>query len=139
MSNVAAGILRHRVRIEEQVTAKDSFGQVDTYWAPFATVWAAIEPLSAREFLAAQQVQSKASARITIRYRPGLLASMRIIHRDTLYNIEGILQDKESGIEYMTLPVSSGPYYREADPIYNLISESGDQLIAESGDVFVTE
>jgi len=105
---IAAGKLRHRVVIEEQVTTKNSFGENDTYWAHFATVWASIEPLSAREFIAAQQVQSKVSARITIRHRPGLKASMRILHGSTVFNIEGMLSDPVSGLEYLTLPVSAG-------------------------------
>ena len=37
---LAAGRLRHRVRIEEQVTARDSDGIEQTDWVPVATVWA---------------------------------------------------------------------------------------------------
>ncbi|WP_395585520.1 head-tail adaptor protein, partial [Pseudomonas syringae group genomosp. 7] len=49
MSNVASGTLRHRVLIQQQVTTRDSDGIEQTSWVDVATVWASVEPLSARE------------------------------------------------------------------------------------------
>jgi len=108
MSNVAAGRLRHRIRIDERVTHVNSSGEQDVAWEEFATVWAAIEPLSAREMLIADQTQSKVSGRIVIRSRDGVKASMRAVHGTTIYNIEGVIRDPESGLEWMTLSVSTG-------------------------------
>ena len=106
---LAAGKLRHRVVVEQLVVNINSFGEQDpAQWVPFAEVWAAIEPLSGREFLAASQTQSSVSCRITIRTLSGLLPSMRIVHRGKVYNIAAILADKESGIEYATLMCSEG-------------------------------
>lgn len=108
-----AGKLRHRVTIQKNTPVKDydSGDWVDN-WSDVATVWAAIEPLSAREFIAAQSTQSKVTARIVIRYRPGIDSSMRLLHsvqgNTTIYNIEGVLPDPNSGREYLTLPVSTG-------------------------------
>jgi len=97
------------VRIEHKVTTQDSNGDIVTGWQTFADkVPAAIEPLSARDLIAAQAVQSEVVARITMRYRPGLLASMRIVHGSTIYNIAGVLPDPVSGVEYITVPVSAG-------------------------------
>ncbi len=105
-----AGRLRHRVHIQARQDVQDpDTGDVTPTWV---TVWpnvpAAIEPLSAREFIAAQAVQSQVVARITMRYREGLDASMRILHKSTVYNIAGLLPDKDSGLEYFTVPVSAG-------------------------------
>lgn len=105
-----AGRLRHRVDIQARQDVQDpNTGDVTPAWV---TVWpnvpAAIEPLSAREFIAAQAVQSQVVARITMRYRQGLDASMRILHKSTVYNIAGLLPDKDSGLEYFTVPVSAG-------------------------------
>lgn len=108
MSNVAAGDLRHRVLIQEQVTTRDSDGVAQTAWVDVATVWASVEPLSAREFIQSGQTQAAVTARITIRYRPGLLASMRLVHRGQTFNIAGLLPDKASGLEYITIPVAAG-------------------------------
>lgn len=108
---LAAGRLRHRVRIEEQVTARDSDGIEQTDWVPVATVWASVEPLSAREFIQSGQAQSSVTAKIIIRARR-MTASMRLIHQtrfgDQVYNIAGVLPDNVSGVEYITLPVTAG-------------------------------
>jgi len=105
-----AGKLRHRVDIEEPAHAQDSqTGEMVTTWTTFAaSIPASIEPLSAREFIQAAATQSQVTARITIRYLPGVTAAMRVKQGDRLYNIHGVLADKSSGIEYLTLPVSEG-------------------------------
>lgn len=106
--SLAAGTLRHRVRIEQFVSERDTSGVLQEFWEEVATVSAAIEPLSVREFIQSGQVQGQVTARITIRYRDGLSHTMRLVHRGTIYNILGVLPDKVSGIEYVTLPVSQG-------------------------------
>lgn len=106
--SLSAGRLRHRIVIQERVTLINSNGEQETAWEEFATVWAAIEPLSVRESLMAQQVQSKTSGRMVIRKLPGILASMRVLHLGTVYNVQGILSDPDSGLEYQTLMVDSG-------------------------------
>ena len=73
-----------------------------------ASIPASIEPLSAREFIQAAAVQSAVTARIVIRYLPGVTAAMRVRHGSLLYNIAGVLPDKITGREYLTLPVSEG-------------------------------
>lgn len=106
--SIGAGGLRHRVLIQQQATNRDDDGVQTTMWVDVATVWASIEPLSAREFIQSGQTQAAVTARITIRYRAGLQASMRILHRGQVYNIAGLLPDKASGLEYITIPVSAG-------------------------------
>jgi len=105
---LAAGRLRHRVVIQERVLTQDADLEPIYAWADVATVWAAIEPLSVREFIAARAQQSEVSARITIRYRAGLNGQMRILHNGKVYNPAGFLADKDSGLEYLTVPVSEG-------------------------------
>lgn len=118
---LASGRLRHRVRIEEYVDVLDSNGEPARgeqgefikEWAEVATVWAAIEPLAAREFIQSAAMQSQVTARITIRQRDGLNAAMRLVHvvngaDGKVYDIEGVLADKDSGLEYLTIPVSEG-------------------------------
>lgn len=105
---LAAGLLRHKVLIEEFIEYKNSAGEREQTWITFKETWASVEPLSAREFIAAQQMQSKVTARITMRYTPGINAAMRIVYRGQIFNIEGILSDKISGLEYLTMPCSTG-------------------------------
>ena len=104
-----SGKLRHRITLQNVQPVQDATtGEVSDEWADLATVWAAVEPLSVREFTAAQAVQSKVTTMIIIRYRQGVDASMRILFDGKTYNIEGVLADKKSGKEYLTLPCSEG-------------------------------
>ena len=104
-----SGKLRHQVVIQTKAQTQDpQTGELVVGWAEFATVWASVEPLSARDFIAAQAGQSEITARITIRHRPGVLDTMRILHRGAVYSIQGVLPDPKSGLEYLTLPVSVG-------------------------------
>lgn len=119
---LAAGRLRHRVLIESLENVLDSngevvqnpdTGEVATQWVAVAEVYAAIEPLSAREFIQSQATQSRIEARIVIRHRPDLNPSMRLVHmvngvRGKVYNPAGFLADPDSGLEYFTIPVSTG-------------------------------
>ena len=106
-----AGTLRHRVTLQRKTQTQNPLtGAMVTTWVPVATVWAAVEPLSAREFLSAQAVQSDVSVRITVRYRPGITAAMRLLHDGKVYNITGVLADKTSGREYLTLPCAQLPH-----------------------------
>lgn len=104
-----AGKLRHRVVLERPIQVQDPVtGAVTIQWEFFRTVWAAVEPLSVREFLAAQQTHSEVTARITLRYSSGFKPEMRIVHRGLYYNPAGFLPDPKSGLDYVTVPCSQG-------------------------------
>ncbi|MBF8728855.1 phage head closure protein [Pseudomonas guariconensis] len=105
------GQLRHLIRIEEKVTPRDpvTLEYGEPVWQLFAEVYAKKSPLSARDLIAAQAAQSEASARFQIRYREGVLSTMRIVYAGEIYSIEGPpLEDDKSGLEYLTLLVSKG-------------------------------
>ena len=120
--SIEAGRLRHRVRIERYAELLDSngnvlqdpvSGEIPREWQEVATVWAEIAPISGREFIMSQAIQSQVTARLTIRHRDDVDASMRAVHvrkgrPDVVYNIKGVLADVESGLEYLTLPCSQG-------------------------------
>lgn len=109
--SIQAGKLRHRIEIQHKVALRDpvtgEFGEAS--WQLFAKVWAQVTPLSAKDLLAAQAAQSEATARMVIRYRSGVLPTMRIVYRGGVYSIEGSpLEDPKSGLEYLTILVSKG-------------------------------
>lgn len=106
--SLEAGDLKHRVLIQSRGTSKDSDGDTVETWTDFATLWAACEPVSVRDFIASRAPQSEIAVRFKVRYRDDLLASMRIVHRGAAYNIAGVLPDKDSGLEYLTLPCTAG-------------------------------
>lgn len=104
-----AGDLRHRITLQRpEYTQDDITGEMIPSWVEVAKIWASVEPVSVNQFVSAATNQSKVSARIVIRYRKGIDPTMRILHRDKIYNIEGVLADKVSGLEYLTLPCSEG-------------------------------
>lgn len=103
------GPLRHRITLQQRGLVQDpDSGEMIPGWTDWAKVWARIDYLSARDLIAAQAAQSKITARIVMRYRPGVLPTMRILYRSKVYSIEGALPDNKSGLEYLTLPVSEG-------------------------------
>lgn len=106
---LAAGKLRHRVTIQQQVeTQNPDTGAVTVEWGLHADCWAEYVASSVREFIAAAAVQSEVKGRFTVRTDEGVTADMRVIHRGKAYAILGVMPDPDSGLEYMTLAVSEG-------------------------------
>lgn len=134
-----SGRLRHRIDIERREDVQDpTTGASSPRWVvQYARIPAEVAPLSAREFITAQAMQSQISGRITIRYLPGITAKHRIKHGAQYYDIGGPpLPDKESGREYLTLLVSEvdDAYETEFDdtvPPEPTPSEQG-QILADS-------
>jgi SPP1 family predicted phage head-tail adaptor len=116
--SIAAGRLRHRVTIQALTPVYDSdgdviqdqnTGEVLRVWTTLGEVWAAVEPISGREFIQSAETQSQITTRITIRRQDfTVTAAMRALHGVKVYNIHGVLADKDSGLEYQTLPCSEG-------------------------------
>lgn len=73
-----AGRLRKRIIIEERAATQDAAGQPVGAWTTFWACSADVQPLSGRELLAAQAVESAVSHRVRLRYTPGITAAMRI-------------------------------------------------------------
>jgi SPP1 family predicted phage head-tail adaptor len=116
---IDAGRLRHVVDFEVREDEQDATtGGITTTWtAVFEDVRAAIEPLSVREAITAAKELSAVTARITVRFRPGMDAAHRIVHGvkccantvgEEIFNPQGFLRDRDSGIEYVTIPCSQG-------------------------------
>lgn len=104
--------LRHVVEFQEKRVVVDEDGERTEEWVTvLPRVYASIEPLSVRDLMAAGAEQSRIASRIVVRYREGLHHGMRIVHRGQVFDILGIQPDNRSGIEYLTIPVSSGVRY----------------------------
>lgn len=107
--SLEAGRLRHRIVLESPTYTQDATtGEMVPSWFLEGEVWAAIEPVSAREFISSQTTQAQIDTRIVIRYRSDVSANWRATHRGKIYNVHGVLADKDSGLEYLTLPCSTG-------------------------------
>lgn len=111
--SLSAGRLRHRLILEKRESDQNqTSGEAVFDWTEVARPWAAIEPLSVKDFIASRGERSEVTDRITIRYRHDINPQMRLIHNTSsgqvIYKILGILPDPDSGREYMTLAVSQG-------------------------------
>jgi SPP1 family predicted phage head-tail adaptor len=114
---LAAGRLRHRIAIKQQVIVTNSNGDQEKDWVAVNSAssdgkfFAAIEPLSSRELLAAEKSNSEVTCKIVMRYDPRIVASMRAEHSDgtttTIYNLSAPIRDPDSGLEWMTLPATA--------------------------------
>jgi len=91
--------LRHRVIIQQNQPTINAFGEETEQWVDVATVWAAVEPIKGREFFAAQKENAETTARISIRYRTGILADMRILYGNKIFEINAIIDVEERHIE----------------------------------------
>lgn len=105
-----AGKLRHRITIQERQNVQDPVsGEMLPSWAVLhSNIACSVNPLSAKELIAAAAVQSKVTARIMIRHLDNIDATMRILWRGKVYDIYGVLADYHSGLEWITLPVGEG-------------------------------
>lgn len=106
--SIAAGSLRHRIDIEEYKSVQNqNTGAIEKSWSAYRkSIPASIEPLSVRDKIAADANQSFIEARIVVRFDSDIRPSMRIKHNGQYWRIHGVLPDKWSGREYMTMPVS---------------------------------
>ena len=104
-----AGKLRHRIGIERlNDSAQDpNTGDIVKAWEPLKTVYAAIEPVSGKEFIQSAATQAQISVRITVRHTD-VRPIDRIAHKGLLYNIHAVLPDRVSGQDYLTLMCSQG-------------------------------
>ncbi|HEY2361198.1 MAG TPA: phage head closure protein [Candidatus Angelobacter sp.] len=78
-----SGKLRYLVAIEEQTSSKDGFGAEQPLWDTVALVYAGFETLNGQELSAAQTITPDVTHKISIRFRAGITAKMRVNWTDT--------------------------------------------------------
>lgn len=86
---VDAGALDQRITLQAPSAAVDGLGQRAGAWTTVAEVWARAEPLRGRDFFAAAQMQAAADVKFTLRYRPDVLATWRVLWDGRPYEIVG--------------------------------------------------
>jgi head-tail adaptor len=101
--------LRHRIHIQEPVDTQDPVtGDVTRTWATFAldsdtpldSVPAEVLTGPGREIHAAGTKLAETTARINMRWFPGLREDMRILWLDSVYDIVSIEMDATARREY---------------------------------------
>lgn len=90
-----AGDLRQRVTINSKTASQDSFGAEQITWVEFATVWAAVEPLTGREFMDARQITAEVTTRVRIRKLDGVIPEMQVVFGSKVYDVLAVLHVEE--------------------------------------------
>ncbi|MGO1719752.1 MAG: phage head closure protein [Luteimonas sp.] len=99
MSYTAQELNRKVTFQESQITQDPVTGEMVTTWEDFASVFAKVEPLVGREYLAAAAIQAEDTTKFTCRYRGDLNAAMRIAFDGKHYDIQSIQNIKSANRE----------------------------------------
>lgn len=91
-----SGQLRQRITLQSKTAIQNTFGEEVITWVDFAEVWAAVEPNTGREFLEGRQVTAEVTTMIRIRYRSGVIPTMRVVYGSITYDVLAVLQPKEN-------------------------------------------
>jgi len=87
-----AGRLDRRITIQAPTVTKSASGAPVEGWADVATVWAAVNPKSGREYWSAQQRVAELDSVFRIRYRTGVTRQMRIAYGGEYYDIADVAE-----------------------------------------------
>lgn len=94
MSNSFA--LDKRVALQARSGERDALNKPIRAWVNVlpadGLIWARIQDINGRQYVAAGGKQNEVVTEITIRRRAGVTASMRVLHGDVAYDIEAVLE-----------------------------------------------
>lgn len=94
-----AGDLRQRVTINSKTATQDSLGAEVITWVEFATVWAAVEPVTGREFMDGRQITAEVTTLIRIRKMDGISPEMQVVFGSKVYDILSVIHVEERNRE----------------------------------------
>ena len=112
----------HKITIQSKTLTGDDYGGQSLSWTNQSTPYAMIVPVSGREVFASQQLQSRVTHKMTIRYQSALkntatTASYQVLYDDRIFSVKYIrnLDDemKSEGKSYQELYVEEN--YPEND------------------------
>lgn len=109
MTVIAIARRRSRVTLEAPIETPDALGGVIRSFAPRATLWAALEPLSGGETAEADQPLGRAKYRVRLRWRNDVTAGMRIRAGARWLDIETVQDPDGRRREIWCLCVEAGP------------------------------
>ena len=112
-----AGRLKQRLTFQEKPPiTRDGYGGEVVSWADVATVWGSVDPIRGREYLEAQQAQADITHRVIIRYRSGIVPTMRIK-----------FTDRESDVRYLVMDEPPKDRYLGGRYLEMMCREAGDE------------
>ncbi|HUT68659.1 MAG TPA: phage head closure protein [Dehalococcoidales bacterium] len=101
-----AGTLRQRLTFQEVTRARNDFNEMVDSWSDYCVVWGSLLPNAGRKYYEAKQATAEVSGEVRIRYRSGILPTMRILHGSRILEIVSIVNPQERNRELLI-------YYKE--------------------------
>ena len=103
-----AGQLRHRVTLERiRQTDVSDMGVPTEKWEAVGIYWAFVQPVSARQFVANDQLRGEVSHTVRMRYAPGVTLKDRLDYQGRKLNIASVINVLERGHELQLLCVEA--------------------------------
>lgn len=90
-----AGDLRHEVYLQAPSKSFDSEGAEVITWTTIATVWAAVVPLTGREYYEAKALNAELTHKVTIRYRRNVQTTWRVLYGSRALGIVSVADVEE--------------------------------------------
>ncbi len=97
------GRLNHKVVIEQRTETKNTLGEDETTWSTYKWTWAQVSPLSGKEYLANNELQSVVTGRVSMRYLSGVTVDMRINWDNRIFDIISIINTEERNRELILM------------------------------------
>jgi SPP1 family predicted phage head-tail adaptor len=101
----AIGAMRERITIQRKVATGDGQGGTVVAWAVRAVVAAALEALSGREAILAQQITATFTRAFVIRYRTDVSVTDRIVWARRTLQIDSVV-DPDNDARFLRLTCS---------------------------------
>lgn len=98
---MSGAIREAQVAIQHLDTVDGPSGEPSSTWLDLVTLWAKIDDMTGRQYIAASATQNPVITRIRIRYRPGITPSMRVIEGADIYDIDAVLGQDRRWLDLM--------------------------------------
>lgn len=96
--------MRHKITIKQPTASQNDYGENIETWSDFATnVWASVEPMVGKEYIAAQQIQSEATVKIRLRYLAGIKPTFKVYFGSRILTIDSVINYKEQNREILLM------------------------------------
>jgi SPP1 family predicted phage head-tail adaptor len=89
---IRPGELKERVVIQASTESRNALGETTLSWSEYASRWASVEGVSAREALMNGKQEVNVTHRVKMRYVDGLTQNMRILWRGKTLDIVSLLE-----------------------------------------------
>ena len=121
---IDAGTLDKRVTLRVRAASADVFKDpLPDEWTDLCTTWASISNIGAKEYWEAQAAHGELTHKITIRYRKGVTADMRVVYQGRVFAVAAPPVDYDMRHKYLVLKcreVTGTMYTPHTVTVYNV-------------------